>query len=103
MNTTTIRITTQVSENYGCANEPFWKLKGGQEFTIESDLDIYMYAKDFWENAVKIQLAEKSNTHIKYEYLSSEPLFHKPIELDGKKCMESIREQYKKTTLTGGQ
>jgi hypothetical protein len=95
---TTIRILTQIFENYGYATDPHWKPKGGQEFTIETELDIYMYEKDFWENAVKAQLAEKSSTHMKFEYISSEPVFHKPIELDGVKCMESIREQYKKST-----
>lgn len=28
-------ITTQCKENYGTANEPYWKFKGGEEYIID--------------------------------------------------------------------
>ena len=102
MDKTTIRIVAQVLENYGCTKEPFqnWKPKGGQEFEVEVDFDIYMYEKETCETVFKLMLAEQSNAHMKFEFLSSEPVFHKPMVLDSAKCFELIKLQAQKPYTT---
>jgi len=83
-----VLIQAQYSENYSENEVPFWKKKGGQVFEIEIDADLLMYsdpAKIFTE-----MLMKHCNEQWKYEYVSHEILFSKPIII-------GTADEYKKT------
>ena len=82
----TIRITAQYYENYSDTDTPYWKPKGGQEFTIKADADtiFYTYDSDLKEILSKM-VADESDSHNKYEYLGHEVKFFEATELSNDK------------------
>jgi len=79
---TSIRILTQYIEN--------GKMKGGIEFNLEIDLDLYMYEEERCVKAIEQLLKEHSNDYCQYKYISSEPVFHKPVTLCTTKRFEEV-------------
>lgn len=78
---TLVRIESQYYENYGSAEAPHWKPKGGQEFSIRIDSDILFYNKEGAETVIALMLERWSNEYARYELISMEPIFCEPIEL----------------------
>lgn len=96
---TLVHITTQYFQNYGLAENPHWKPKGGQIFTIEADVYDLMYAEESVVKAIQMLLEEKCNTHSKYKYLDHEVIFSKPVELVGfKEKFDMVVNQEKQST-----
>ena len=79
---TLVRIESQYYENYGSAEAPHWKPKGGQEFTVRIDSDILFYNKEGAESVIAHMLDDRSNEYVRYELISMEPVFYEPIALD---------------------
>lgn len=79
---TLVRIEAQYFENYGSAEAPHWKPKGGQEFTIRIDSDILFYNKEGVESVIAHMLDDLSNDYVRYELISFEPVFSEPKQLD---------------------
>lgn len=79
---TLVRIEAQYYENYGSSEAPYWKPKGGQEFTIRIDSDILFYNKEGVASVLSHMLDDRSGDYIRYELLSFEPVFGEPIALD---------------------
>ena len=79
---TLVRIESQYFENYGTAEAPHWKPKGGQEFTIRIDSDILFYNKEGAESVIAHMLDDRSNEYVRYELISMEPVFCEPIALN---------------------
>jgi hypothetical protein len=77
-----IRISAQYYENYSDTSElPYWKAKGGYEFivrNIDSDL---LYFTDEVGEVLKQMVADKSNSHEKFELVSWEAIYTQPEEL----------------------
>ncbi|HEV8512198.1 MAG TPA: hypothetical protein VGQ59_02945 [Cyclobacteriaceae bacterium] len=88
---TLVRILCQYFENYSTSGDgqPYWKPKGGVEFTLRADSDIFTYDEDFAIRAIKSLLETKSNPKARYEYFSHELVFHEPIELNADEFMSS--------------
>lgn len=82
---TLVRIIAQYMENYSDSNVPFWKNKGGQEFELEVNSDLFMYDEENCLKVIKALLEEKSNPHCKYEYRGHELIFSNPVKLDSNK------------------
>lgn len=82
----TIRITAQYYENYSDTDTPYWKPKGGHEFTIKADSDVifYTYDSDLKEVLSKM-VADESDFMNKYEYIDHEVKFFDAIELSSDK------------------
>ena len=95
---TTLRITAQYYENYGEENNPYWKPKGGQEFTVKVDLDTYMYAKEQVEKSIQRALDHESDWHNKYELVDIEPVFHEPIVINQKRFDATMKQELMKVS-----
>lgn len=76
------RILTQYKENYGTETAPHWKNKGGVEFTLNVDGDIFLYEENHCIEAIKSLLAKQSHSMEQFEYVSHELVFNKPIALN---------------------
>jgi hypothetical protein len=82
----TIRITAQYYENYSDTDTPYWKPKGGHEFTIKADADTIFYAYDSdLKEILSNMVADESDFHNKYEYLDHEVKFFEATELSSDK------------------
>jgi len=79
---TLVRIESQYYENYGSAEAPHWKPKGGQEFTVRIDSDIILWDQEGAESVIAHMLDDRSNEYVRYELISMEPVFCEPIALD---------------------
>ena len=80
---TLINIECQYYENYNLSgDEPRWKPKGGRTFQVNVDLDYLMSVEDKAIEVFKKIVEEQSDCGSKYEYISHEPVFFKPIHLD---------------------
>ena len=80
---TLINIECQYYENYNLSgDEPRWKPKGGRTFQVNVDLDYLMSVEDKAIEVFKKIVEEQSDCGSKYEYVSHEPVFFKPIHLD---------------------
>ena len=77
---TILSIQTQYYENYGDSINPYWKPKGGQLFEIMVDCDD-VYDQDVTKDAIVEILKSQNNSHEKFEFLSYELIFNKPIQL----------------------
>lgn len=77
-----LRIFTQYTEN--------GKQKGGIEFELEINLYMYMYEEERCVKAIQQLLKEHSNDYCQYTYISSEPIFHKPVALCTPKRFEEV-------------
>ena len=81
-----ILVSAQYYENYNTAGEgaPYWKPKGGVDFSfpIDSDLVMYAYKEELREALIKM-VEEQSNEHSLYEYIDHEVKFSAPIVVEG--------------------
>ncbi len=80
---TLVQISAQYYENYGSEQNPSWKAKGGQIFTIRADMYDLMYDKENVVKAIEMLLTEQCNSHCRYEYIDHEVIFSEPVELVG--------------------
>ena len=82
----TIRISAQYYENYSDTDTPYWKPKGGYEFTIKADADTIFYTYDSnLKEILSKMVADESDSHNKYEYIDHEVIFFEPTELSNDK------------------
>jgi hypothetical protein len=81
-----ILVSAQYYENYNTTGEgaPYWKPKGGVDFSfpIDSDLVMYAYKEDLKSALIKM-VEEQSNDYSRYEYIDHEVKFGKPIVVEG--------------------
>jgi hypothetical protein len=79
-----ILVSAQYYENYSGSNIPYWKPKGGVDFSFPVDSDLVLYAyKDDLKNALIKMVEAQSNEYSLYEYISHEVKFGKPIVVEG--------------------
>ena len=79
-----ILVSAQYYENYSDNQTPYWKPKGGVDFSfpIDSDLVMYAYKEDLKSALIKM-VEEQSNEYSRYEYIDHEVKFGKPIVVEG--------------------
>jgi hypothetical protein len=79
-----ILVSAQYYENYSDTQTPYWKPKGGVDFSfpIDSDLVMYAYKEDLKTALIKM-VEEQSNDYSRYEYIDHEVKFGKPIVVEG--------------------
>jgi hypothetical protein len=79
-----ILVSAQYYENYSDTQTPYWKPKGGVDFSfpIDSDLVMYAYKEDLKSALIKM-VEEQSNDYSRYEYIDHEVKFGKPIVVEG--------------------
>ena len=97
MGNSLVRITAQYFENYGSAEAPHWKPKGGQEFSLRADSDLFFYSEEECVGAIKMLLAAKSGDYARYEYLGHELVFEAPRELsseDFEMALQKVHQEY---------
>lgn len=84
MSTFTLRIIAQLFENYSDTDTPYWKPKGGLEYTAQVSDSMRMWASndDIKELAIEL-LAAESNNHERVEYIEHD-FAHDPIEVTDK-------------------
>ncbi len=93
MSKTLVRIIAQFHNRDG-------KPKGGQEFTVNIDLDDLMYDEKTVIEVIKTMLADldKEKGWGKHEYVDHEVIFHEPIALNSevfeKKLIEKLRANF---------
>ena len=88
----TIHISAQTFENYGNSQNPIWKPKGEQKFSLKADADYFFYGEEFATDAISGLLRMYSNEMMKFEYRSHEIVFHDIIELSN----EDFVDEYEK-------
>ena len=79
-----VLVSAQYYENYSDNQTPYWKPKGGVDFSfpIDSDLVMYAYKEDLKSALIKM-VEEQSNDYSRYEYIDHEVKFGKPIVVEG--------------------
>jgi hypothetical protein len=79
-----VLVSAQYYENYSDNQTPYWKPKGGVDFSfpIDSDLVMYTYKEDLKTALIKM-VEEQSNEYSRYEYIDHEVKFGKPIVVEG--------------------
>jgi hypothetical protein len=79
-----ILVSAQYYENYSDSQTPYWKPKGGVDFSfpIDSDLVMYAYKEELREALIKM-VEEQSNEYSRYEYIDHEVKFSAPIVVEG--------------------
>ena len=79
-----VLVSAQYYENYSDTDVPYWKPKGGADFTFPVDSDLVTYAA---HGALEYSLAKmvsaQSNGYARYEYISHEVKFSEPIVVEG--------------------
>jgi hypothetical protein len=79
-----ILVSAQYYENYSDNQTPYWKPKGGADFSFPIDSDLVMYIpKGVLENALIKMVEEQSNEYSRYEYIDHEVKFSAPIVVEG--------------------
>jgi hypothetical protein len=97
MENSLVRITAQYYENYGTAEAPHWKPKGGQEFSLRADSDLFFYGQEECVKAIKMLLVDKSSDYARYEYLEHDLVFEEPRQLsseDFETAFQKVRQEY---------
>jgi len=97
MENSLVRITAQYYENYGSSESPYWKPKGGQEFSPRADSDSFFYCSEECVKAIKMMLAARSNDHVRYEYLEHDLVFEEPRVLsseDFEAALQKVHQEY---------
>jgi hypothetical protein len=94
MENSLVRITAQYYENYGSAEAPHWKPKGGQEFSLRADSDSFFYCEEECVKAIKKLLVVRSSDYVRYEYLEHELVFEEPRELSSEAFEVALQEVY---------
>jgi hypothetical protein len=79
-----ILVSAQYYENYSDNQTPYWKPKGGADFSfpVDSELVMYLYKEDLREALIKM-VEEQSNEYSRYEYIDHEVKFAAPIVVEG--------------------
>jgi hypothetical protein len=79
-----ILVSAQYYENYSDNQTPYWKPKGGADFSfpIDSDLVLNIPSK-ILVDALTNMVEEQSNEYSRYEYIDHEVKFSKPIVVEG--------------------
>jgi hypothetical protein len=79
-----VLVSAQYYENYSDNQTPYWKPKGGVDFSfpIDSDLVMYAYKEDLKSALIKM-VEEQSDEYSRYEYIDHEVKFSKPIVVEG--------------------
>jgi hypothetical protein len=79
-----ILVSAQYYENYSDSKNPYWKPKGGVDFSfpVDSDLVMWIYKEDL-KIALMKMVEDQSNEYSRYEYISHEVKFSKPIVVEG--------------------
>jgi hypothetical protein len=79
-----ILVSAQYYENYSDNQTPYWKPKGGVDFSfpVDSELVMYLYKEDLREALIKM-VEEQSNEYSRYEYIDHEVKFSAPIVVEG--------------------
>lgn len=78
-----IVANTQVKENYGTQDKPYWKPKGGQVFRFPVD-DSFLYNSDEEITAsINHMLSRQSNDMYIYELIDWVTQFHPDINVPG--------------------
>jgi hypothetical protein len=95
MNDTLVRITAQVFENYGSAEAPHWKAKGGQEFSLMADSDDFFYGKEACELSIDKILALRSNDYYRYERVDHELVFCTPVVISSEEFNSTLNKVVK--------
>jgi hypothetical protein len=79
-----ILVSAQYYENYSDSKNPYWKPKGGADFSFPVDSDLAIYAcKEDLKNALMKMVEEQGNEYSRYEYISHEFKFSDPIVVEG--------------------
>ena len=79
-----ILVSAQYYENYSDNQTPYWKPKGGVDFSFPVDSELVMYlGRGVLENALTKMVEEQSNDYSRYEYISHEVKFSAPIVVEG--------------------
>jgi hypothetical protein len=79
-----ILVSAQYYENYSDTDTPYWKPKGGVDFSFPVDSELVMYVRrEFLENVLIKMVEKQSNDYSRYEYLSHEVKFSNPIVVEG--------------------
>jgi hypothetical protein len=79
-----ILVSAQYYENYSDNQTPYWKPKGGADFSfpVDSELVMYLYKEDLRKALIKM-VEEQSNEYSRYEYIDHEVKFSAPIVVEG--------------------
>jgi hypothetical protein len=79
-----VLVSAQYYENYSDNQTPYWKPKGGADFSfpIDSDLVMYAYKEELREALIKM-VEEQGNEYSRYEYIDHEVKFGAPIVVEG--------------------
>lgn len=97
MENSLVRITAQYYENYGTAELPYWKPKGGQEFSLRADSDSFFYCTEECVKAIKKMLAARSGEYVRYEYLEHEVVFDEPKAMSTEEfeiALQMVHQEY---------
>jgi hypothetical protein len=79
-----ILVSAQYYENYSDSKNPYWKPKGGADFSFPVDSDLAIYAcKEDLKNSLMKMVEEQGNEYSRYEYISHEFKFSDPIVVEG--------------------
>ena len=94
-----IIISSQYWENYavgpeGFYDEPYWKPKGGHEFSVEVDSDVLLYGEEQIEKVLSKMVREESTIAEKFEYRGYEIQWGEPTPLDSKEFQSKLEKEY---------
>jgi hypothetical protein len=79
-----VLVSAQYYENYSDTETPYWKPKGGADFSFLVDSELVMYTpEDVLREALSKLIVEQSNEHSRYEYFSHEVKFSSPKMVEG--------------------
>lgn len=95
MYNTLCQITTQYYENYSDSATPYWKPKGSFLFNLYVDSDDFFYSEEVAIETIKEMLANQSNRHEKFEYVSHELVFNEPLKLSTEEFDTIFQEKAK--------
>ncbi len=80
----TVLVSAQYYENYSDTPIPYWKPKGGVDFSFPVDSDLLMYTPETQLVSALSRLVEaQSNGYARYEYISHEVKFSEPKVVEG--------------------
>ena len=80
----TVLVSAQYYENYSDTETPYWKPKGGVDFSFPVDADLLMYTPERELVIALNRLVEaQGNRYVQYEYISHEVKFSSPIVVEG--------------------
>jgi hypothetical protein len=97
MENSLVRITAQYYENYGSSESPYWKPKGGMEFSLRADSDSFFYCTEECVKAIKKILLAKSSDYVRLEYLEHEVVFEEPRVIsteDFEAALQEVHTEY---------